>query len=200
MRLRICSEPAIKNGVAGTDRRRRQPVRVVTRSNCVPGSQILRSACTQSTRSGAAPCFVARSEARERASAEMSAAVTCQASVASQVASAPSPQPASNAVPGARLPISRARYGFRKDLLARCVVVRLLPVGVPVVLVECLLHHPSAGVVATSSTISVLTRACVKRMLSSASGKNHTACSKAAPPVRRGSGSDQTTRDANRKR
>jgi len=51
----------------------------------------------------------AREAARARASAAMSAAVTCQPREASQIASAPSPHPASSAVPGTRSLVSRTR-------------------------------------------------------------------------------------------
>ena len=80
----------------------------------------------------------------------MSAAVTCQPSAASQIASAPSPQPASSAVPGTRLLISRARYGFGTISRPAPSPVRLLPVGLPVVLVESLRHHASVCPVSTA--------------------------------------------------
>src|ERR1700722_20379611 len=62
----------------------------------------------------------------------------------SQTASAPSPQPASNAVPGTSAASSRARCGFGAISFPLCWRVGPLPVGFPVFLVKRLRHHVSA--------------------------------------------------------
>ncbi len=58
------------------------------------------------------PSWRACSAARCNATPEMSTAVTCQRCLASQMASAPSPQPASSALPGMSAAVSWLRYGW----------------------------------------------------------------------------------------
>ena len=96
----------------------------VTRSNRLAGgAQRVKSCCchsmppaTASAADGATPARRLRAAARSRATAEKSTPVTCQPRPASQIASAPSPQPMSRARPGARSEVSLTNTGLAAPL------------------------------------------------------------------------------------
>ncbi|KHL16058.1 UNVERIFIED_CONTAM: hypothetical protein LK11_18135 [Mumia flava] len=84
-----------------------------------PSGKVSPSTCRSQVIRSATPASVAWVAARSRATWAMSMPVTCQPRLASQTASAPSPQPRSSAVPGERSDASRTSSGLGFPLQIR---------------------------------------------------------------------------------